>query len=259
MRGVSALRELQSVVGAYRNELDDSLAGPLLVSGMLAQQLARLLSEDAAPGAVVTGDATRLARSSALVHIIAGDPTSEDEDLVAQADRAGVPVVLVQLWPQDEWTRPFVLTPFVVECRAGAGFPVAEISDRIVRAVERPDALARRIPVLEERVAGSAVAMSVLRAALLGLGLRSGNRSLITLEQVRMLAELRNVRRASGGESPQSLGAVVGPSIALGLVLREAARSMQRAVPGPLTNAAVAAAGTWLLGEAFRRYGDRLP
>jgi hypothetical protein len=259
VRAASALGELRNALGAYRDELDDDAVGPVLVSGMLAQQLARLLAEGATPGAVVTGDVTRLATSSVLVHIIAGVPTPEDEDLVARADRAGVPVVLVQLWPQDEWTRPFVLTPFVVECRAGAGFPVPEIARQITHAAERPTALARSVPVLESTVAERAVAGSALRAAFLALrGGSGGTRPQITLEQLRMVGALRNLTSA-GGESPQILGGVAASSIAAGFLFREIARSAQRVLPAPVANAAVAAAGTWLLGEAFRRYGDRLP
>ena len=131
-----AVGEVRRIAGAFRDELDTSPVGPVLVSGMLAEQLARLLAERAAPGAVITADVSRVTGSSVVVQVIAGDPSSEDEDVVRRAGRAGVPIVLVQLWPQAEWAKPFVLSPFVVECRAGEGFPVPEIAARIVEAVE---------------------------------------------------------------------------------------------------------------------------
>jgi|GEM_PF-3923525 len=80
--------------------------------------------------AVVVAGAVPHGRPQAHVRIVAGDPSPEDEALVAEAAREGIEVVIVQLWPQADWTRPFVLSPFVVECRAGEGFPVEEIADR---------------------------------------------------------------------------------------------------------------------------------
>jgi hypothetical protein len=75
-----------------------------------------------------------------------------------------------------------------------------------------------------------------------------------------MLAELRNLEDAKDGrESLAVLGGIAASTVALGFVFRGVARNAQRALPGPLSNAAVAAAGTWILGEAFRRLGDRLP
>lgn len=252
--------EARTIVSALRDELDRPSVGPLLVTGMLAEQLARQLGEGADPGAVVAGDASRVAHSAAVVHIIAGEPTPADEELVHDADHRGVPVVLVQLWPQADWTRPFVLTPFVVECRAGEGFPVREISRRVVEAVEDPVAVARRIPVLQDAVARSLVGATAIRAAILGaVGKRSrAARPLITLDQLRMLAGLRMLRAApAGDEALKSLAPFAAAAVGAGFLLRGAARSAQGALPAPVANALVAAAGTWLLGEAFRRLERR--
>ncbi len=258
----TALGEVRNVVGVLRDERDESPVGHLLVSGMLAEQLARLLAHGAQPGAVVTGDTSWLPGSAAIVHVIAGDPSTEDEDLVRRADTSDIPVVLVQLWPQERWTRPFLLSPFVVECSAGAGFPVPEITAEIARAVERSAVLARRVPVLKRSVAGRAVGAAAVRAAALGvIGARSrAARPLITLEQVRMLAELRNLDAAEDDrEALAVLGSLAAFAVAAGFVFRAVARQAQHALPGPLANATVAAAGTWILGETLRRFGDRLP
>lgn len=263
MRAPTAvLGEVRNVVDAFKDERDTAPVGPVLVNGMLAEQLARLLGEGAAAGAVVTGDSSRLRGSSLVVRIIAGDPSPADEELVRRAGTEDVPVVVVQLWPQAEWTKPFVLTPFVVECRAGEGFPVPEIAARIAEAAERPASLARRVPVLEPSVARRVVKAASIRAAILtAIGGRSGpTRPLLTLEQVRMLGELSNLGEGQGrDESLRTLGSLAASTIAFGFVFRGAARGVQRALPAPLANAAVAAAGTWLLGETFRRFGDRLP
>jgi hypothetical protein len=263
-RAGAALGEVRSIVGALRDETEPAHVGPVLVTGMLAAQLAKQLGEGADPGAVVADDASRLPRSSVLVHVIAGDPGPDDDELVRDADKGGVPVVLVQLWPQAEWTKPFVLTPFVVECRAGEGFPVNEISVRIVEAVESPVDLGRRVPVLHEKVAEAVVGTSIVRTALLAsLGKRKRSaRPLITLEQIRMLAELRRLEQAtpaSGQDALKEAAPFAAAALGAGFVLRQAATVARRVLPGPITDAAIAAAGTYALGEAVRRYSNRLP
>ena len=168
-------------------------SGGIVVSGMLAEQLVRELGPGAAPGTVFAREGTIVAGAEVVVRVIAGDPSNEDVAVVRAAEREGVPVVLVQLWPQAEWTRPFVLTPFVVECRAGEGFPVNEIAGRIAEAAEHAPALAARVPVLRDVVESGVVRGATIRSALLaarGSG-RGGTRSVLALEQVRALSRLR--------------------------------------------------------------------
>jgi hypothetical protein len=254
------LLEVRNVASALRKELDPVIAGPLLVTGMLAEQLARDLARGASPGAVIAADASRLAGSSALVHVIAGEPSPADDELVRDADSRSIPIVLVQLWPQEDWTPPFVLTPYVVECGPGKGFPISEIASRIVEAVENPVAVARRIPVLQDSVAEYLVGTTAIRAAILGaIGAKSGAaRPLITLEQLRMLAELRLLKNASArSDELKPLAALAAPVVGAGFLFRKAARSAQRALPAPVVNAAVAAAATMAVGEAFRRLDER--
>jgi hypothetical protein len=255
--------ELRSIVFALRDETEPAPVGPVLVTGMLAEQLARQLGEGAGPGAVVAGDKSPLPRSSVLVHVIAGDPSTEDDELVRDADMNGVPVILIQLWPQAEWTKPYVLTPFVVECRAGEGFPVGEIAVRIVEAVEGLVDLGRRVPVLHDKVVEAVVGTSMIRAALLATFGKSKRpaRPLITLEQVRMLAELRrldNTAPVSGQDALKDAAPFAVAALAGGFVFRQAASAARRVLPGTITDAAIAAAGTWALGEALRRYSNRV-
>jgi hypothetical protein len=47
--------------------------------------------------------------------------------------------------------------------------------------------------------------------------------------------------------------------LATGFALRDAARRAGAVLPAPLVNAAVAAAGTWAVGKAFRSVESRLP
>jgi len=232
------------------------------VSGVLAEQLARELNAGAVPGAVVIGSGRPDSGASVHVHVLAGDPTVEDEALVHGARAHGVEVVVVELWPQADWTRPFVLSPFVVECRAGEGFPVREIADRIVEATEDATELASRVPVVAEATRSALVKQAVVRSALIGLlGARLGaSRPLLVLEQVRLATRLRTV--SSGSRVSEEMPVLAGSSATLfasGLVLRRVARTARGVLPAPLANAAVAAAGTWGLARAFRALEPRLP
>jgi hypothetical protein len=239
----------------------EGLVGSIVVSGMLAEQLARELSAGAEPGAVVVRAGTDVSGAEVAVRIIAGEPSPEDDVLVRGADAAGVPVVLVQLWPQAEWTAPFVLTPFVVECEAGHGFPVREIADRISEAVERAPALAARVPVLQEAVAEDETRGAVLRSALLGLlGPKGagGTRPLLALEQARTLSRLRALDPQPSAVDARGLAATAAAIYASGYALRTAARATRGRLPARLVDAAIAAGGTWALVEAARRLEARL-
>jgi hypothetical protein len=255
-----ALLEARGIVVALREGVGEMSVGAILVSGMLAEQLGRELGSGAKPGAVFAGDVTHVPRAEVVVHVIAGEPSDADDELVMVADRHGVPVVLVQLWPQADWGRPYVLTPFVVECETGKGFPISEIARRIVEAVEDSVALARRAPVLEGAVTRAVVGTSAVRAAVTAaLGSRSaGTRPLLVLEQVRMLAELRALEdRSEGRDVLAPLAGIAAATVGASFAFRTAARKAGRVLPAPLVNAAVAAAGTWALGEAFRRLEQR--
>src|SRR5262249_34835438 len=135
---------------ALRGEVSVEHAGPIVVSGILAEQLAKELGTGAVPGSILVGPARPNARASVHVHVIAGDPTEDDEALVHEASEHDIDVVIVELWPQADWTRPFVLSPFVVECRAGEGFPIGTIAERIVEATENMTELASKVPVLAD-------------------------------------------------------------------------------------------------------------
>ena len=261
MRGAvlrDAGSEVRSLVTAVRGELTPASAGPVLVSGMLADQLARELGRDAEPGSVSVGE-RGVGRASVLVRIIAGDPTPEDEQLVRRADEQGVPVVLVQLWPQERWTLPFVLSPFVVECRAGEGFPLREIAARIAEASELRQGLAARIPALRDAVADRMLKEGAIRSAILGFGggLFGSSRPLLALEQARMVSRLLSLR--PGSIVPEGMPAVAGIAVSAlggGLAFRELARAARRPLPGPLVNAAVAGGATWVMGVLVRRIAE---
>lgn len=261
--GMRALAfEARNVLETWRDELSPSGTGTIGISGMLAEQLAKELGAGSAPGAVLSHDASRIPIADVLVRIIAGEPSEEDEALVRAADRRGAPVVVVQLWPQADWKPPFVLSPFVVECQAGQGFPLGEIADRIFEASEHGPLLGTRSPVLKNAISKGIVRRAVLRSGALGV-LSSGKgatRPLLTREQVRMLAQLRAATTASAvSDGMPAIAAGVGATLASGFVLRGAARMAREVLPAPVANAAVAAGGTWVLAKALRVLEARRP
>jgi hypothetical protein len=235
-------------------------SGGIVVSGMLAEQLARELGVGADAGTVSVREGSGAAGAEVVVRVIAGEPSDEDVAVVRAAERESVPVVLVQLWPQTDWTRPFVLTPFVVECRAGEGFPVREIAGRIAEAAERAPALAARAPVLRDAVATGVVRGAVIRSAVLAvLGARGGSRSTLALEQVRALARLRVLdSQTAGAVDPRVAGGLAALVYLSGFAFRETARATRGRLPAPLVNAAVAAGGTWALTRAAQRLQSRV-
>lgn len=232
----------------------------IVVSGMLAEPLVRELGAGASPGAVVAREGASVAGAEVVVRVIAAEPSEVDLAVVRAADAEGVPVVLVQLWPQAEWTPPFVLTPFVVECEAGKGFPVGEIADRIVEAVEQAPALAARAPVLQASVRRKVRQGAVLRSAILGLlAARGGSRPLLALEQARAISQLQGLGpQAAATADPRAAAGVAALVLATGYAFRAAARATRGTIPPPLANAAIAAAGTWALARAAQELQARL-
>jgi hypothetical protein len=263
LAGARALAlEARSLGFALREEASAREAGPIVVTGVLAEQLAKELGAGARPGAVVYGSGLPPSNAEVLVHVLAGDPTADDEDHVEGAVARGVEVVVVELWPQADWTRPFVLSPFVVECRAGEGFPVREIAGRIVEAAERPTVLAADVPAIADAARASLVTQSVVRAALVAcLGGRKGSaRPILAMEQVRMVSRLRVV--SSGTAVSDELPVLAGGAASVaasGFALRRVARAARAVLPDPLADAVVAAAGTWALAKAFELVESRLP
>jgi hypothetical protein len=246
----AAIYEVRSIQGALGARASRRV-GPIVVSGMLADQLARELAAAAEGGSVLVGGGIEPGGAEVAVHVIAGEPTDADSSYVDAADALGIPVVLVQLWPQADWTPPFVLSPFVVECRAGEGFPVQEIAARIAEAVEHAPALAARAPALRAAVERRLVREAVSRTAVLGaLGARS--RLLITLEQIGLLTRLG---AAAGGPEPhgsRAKAAVAAGALASGLAFRVAVHG-RSGLGARVVGAAAAAAGTLALVEARRR------
>jgi hypothetical protein len=258
---VAAVVEARNVLKALESERKVGSVGPIVVGGMLAEQLAKELAAGAATGTIAVADDPRGLHASVAIRIIAGDPSEEDDRFVRAAERGEIPVVIVQLWPQAEWRAPYVLSPFVVECKTGEGFPIRKIAELIATAADDSTSLAARIPVLHEAVVHAVRRDAIVRSALVGatVGKKGTARPVLALEQVGLIARLRALE-APETERTDQMPVVAGTAVATLVAsygFRKLARSLRGTVPQALGDAAVAAAGTWLLAEISRRLEAR--
>jgi hypothetical protein len=231
--------------------------GPLLVTGMLAAQLARELGSGGDPMLVRTSGEPDAA--GVFVRVVAGAATAEDERLFRAATRAAVPIVAVQTAEPGRAVRlPYVLAEDVVQVMPGSGFPVEEIADRIAAALGEAGApLAASLPVLRDAVVRRrATDVAVGAAALAALGAGSGPRlPVLALAQARMLSDVAVASGAQQGgdgrDAAQRLALPLAAALGTGL----AARELVRRAPfrARIVDAAVAGAATLALGAFFRR------
>ena len=233
----------------------DRPAGPLLVVGPLAAQLAKGLAEGGNAALVRTaGDASS---AGALVCVLGGVPTPGQNAQLRAATRAGVPTIGVQTG--DPSARiPYVLPTDIVVCRPGQGFPVSEIADAIVAALGRDVApLAARLPVLRS----AAQRRLTTRAAGIAAGLVAVPRGtdehlpVLVLLQTRLLRDLAIASGRAAPSTQQEVAAAVGPELGASLAVGLGARSFVRRLPARnrLVDAAVAAGATFALATAATR------
>jgi hypothetical protein len=250
----------RDVVGLARHQRSArEVRGPLLVTGLLAEQLARELRAGGEHGLVRTSGEPR--EAAALVRVVAGAATAEDERAMRSATRGLVPLVAVQT--ADRPVRlPYVLAEDVVQCSPGRGFPVDEIADRLAAALgEDGAALAASLPVLRDafarrRATDGALAAGTLAALRAGAGPRL---PALALAQARMLSDLTVASGADQGgdgrETAQDLAVPLAAALGTGLAGRELVRRLP--FRSRVIDAAVAAGATLALGAVFRRLARR--
>jgi uncharacterized protein (DUF697 family) len=226
---------------------------PLIVSGPLAEQLAKELSRGATPGAVRVGG--RVEGAGFLIRVLAGAPTEADEQELKAANRARVPVTVVQTGTEDVEV-PYVLATNVVKCQPGHGFPVAEIAAAVAaRLGEAGTGLAAQVPVLREPLSQQLVGAFSRRNGILAVAIfvPGADFPVLTLNQIRLVLRLA---AAHGVEVDQKRLPEVLATVAAGFGFRAVARQLLGAVPiaGWAVKGGVAYGGTRALGEAAQRY-----
>ncbi len=195
-----------------------------------------------------------LEEASALVYVLAGPVTEEDERMLRTADAANVPIVV--LGPDPRERIPYVLATDVLPLRGGEGFPLEELGRLLAGKLdEEATALAAALPTLRRPVAEALVERvarqnGVLAAAIFVPGV---DFPVLTLNQLRLVLRLA---AAYGQElDAQRLPEIVGV-VGAGLGFRAVARQALGVIPvaGWAIQGGVAYTGTRALGEAAIRY-----
>ena len=242
---------VRDVVGVVR-EAQSTASGsaPLVVVGLLGEELAKGLRAGSTTGAGSVQVGSGASGASALVVVLAGGAGPAEERALRDAARVGVPVVVVQTDPRHAQPSPYVLPGDVVDCPPGQGFPVGEIARGLARALGRDGiGLAAQLPVLRGPVADELVRAASWQAAAIGVApwAKREHFPAMTLLQWRLVLDVAAVHgKPVGQERAPELGAVAGT----GLGLRGLARRLGRL---PLLGGMTGYFGTRAIGEAAIR------
>jgi len=233
---------------------------PLVVSGPDA--LVSLLVEELTRGGVAAAvrEQGPLKGAAALVLVLGGAPTADDERLLHEATRARLPAVAVVPATAGAAKHvPYVLDENLVRVPAGAGFPVDEIAKRLARALgEEATPLAARLPVLREAVCEELIRKFSRQNGVLGVlvFVPGADLPILTANQVRLVLRIAD---AHGFEIDRERLPEVLAVIASGFGFRALARKAIGYVPfvGWVVKGAVAYTATRALGEAAVRHFER--
>jgi uncharacterized protein (DUF697 family) len=235
-------------------ELKETTDDPLLVTGTLADQLARELVAGGDLTAVRTGGQPE--NVAALLYILGDDVTEDDERMLKLAHRGRVPTIVIAAGRRPPGRIPFVLATDIVRVEPGHGFPV----DAIARAVanklgEKATSLARRLPVLRPAVCEYLINSFSRKNALIGAAvfIPGVDLPVLTLNQIRMVLR---ISAAYGLDTDAQRAPELMATFGAAFGFRALARQLLNIVPvlGWIVKAGVAYAGTRAIGEAAIRY-----
>ena len=260
-KAVSKLPVKPGAVLGILKELRESAQAekPLVVSG--ARELVAVLVRELTRGGVATAvrEQGPIEGAAALVHVLAGPLDKDDEQVLKEAARARVPIVVVTTGSGSPGHIAYVLDQNVVRVGAATALPVEEIATRLARALgEAGTPLAARLPVLRRPVCEELIRKLSRQNGLVGVaGFKPGaDLPVLTLNQIRLMLRIAD---AYGFEiDRERLPEVIGV-IGSGFGFRALARRGVELVPivGWVLKGAVAYAGTRALGEAAMRYFER--
>ncbi len=226
---------------------------PIALGGarLLVDALRRELVRDGDPAAVREGSPEGAA---ALVYVMGGELTEEDERALREADFAGVPIVV--LGPDPRTPVPYVLATDVLPLRPGEGFPLDELGRLLARkAGDAAVPLAARLPAIRRSVAEALVEQVARQNGLIAAAvfIPGVDFPVITLNQLRLVLKLATVygQELDATRIPEVVGV-----IASGLGLRAFARRTAGVIPFArwAVQGGVSYTGTHVLGEAAIRY-----
>ena len=249
---VKLVRELRSSTTDRR---------PLVLGG--ARSLVDVLRREL----VRNGDATAVREealgaidgAAALVYVLAGEPSEEDERALRAADVAGVPLFVVG--PEPTTAVPYALATDVLPLRPGEGFPLEELGRRLAAKDEKAAvALAARLPALRRGVVDALVARVARQNAAIAAAvfIPGVDFPVLTLNQLRLVLRIAaaHEEEIDAERLPEILG-VVGTALGFRALARQALGVIP--IAGWAVQGAVAYAGTRTLGEAAIRYFETRP
>ena len=247
----SMLKEVRRVRASARQ------SRPLVVSGPTG--LVSILVEELTRGGVRSAvrEQGPLDGACALVHLLAGPATADDERLLREAARKRLPIVAVLPSTAGGAAHvPYVLDENVVHVPGGAGFPVDLIGRRLARELgDLATPLAARLPALRPVVCDELIRRYSRRNTLIGVAVfvPGADLPILTLNQVRLVLRIADAHgfEIDRERLPEVL-AVIGSAFGF----RALARRSIGLVPlvGWAVKGAIAYTGTRTLGEAAVRY-----
>lgn len=246
-----------AVFGVVRELRDSSKkAKPIVLGGApaLVDALRRELLRGGDPSAIRDASLGALDGAAALVYVLAGEPTEEDERALRSAATAGVPIIA--LGPDPTTPIPNVLATDVLPLQPGEGFPLEDLGRLLAtKAGDASAPLAAKLPALRPGIVEALVAKVAKQNGLIGAAvfIPGVDFPVLTLNQLRLVMRLATAygQQLDAQRLPEVLG-VVGS----GLAFRTIARGALGVVPvgGWAVKGGVAYTGTRALGEAAIRY-----
>jgi uncharacterized protein (DUF697 family) len=227
---------------------------PILVAGILADELARELTAGGDPTAVRRGGTAE--DVEALVYVVGDAITEQDERVLKSARRARVPIILLTAGRKPIEDIPYVLATDIVRVEPGHGFPLDRLGEVLAgRLGEKATSLARRLPVLRGAIVEKLVESFSRKNGILGAAIfiPGADFPVLTLNQLRMVLR---ICAAHGLAIDRERAPEIVATVAAGLGFRALARSLLGFVPvgGWAVKGGVAYTGTRALGEATVRY-----
>jgi len=232
-------------------EVDDR---PILVAGVLADELARELTAGGDPTAVRRGGEP--ADVEALVYVVGDTLAEQDERVLRSAHRARVPTLVLAAGREPLEDIPFVLATDIVRVEPGHGFPLDRVGEALAGKLgEKATSLARRLPVLRGPIVEKLVESFSRKNGIIGAAVfvPGADFPVLTVNQLRMVLR---ICAAHGLTVDRERAPEILATVGAGLGLRAVARSLLAFVPfaGWAVKGGVAYTGTRALGEASVRY-----
>lgn len=231
-----------------------AVTGPSALAETLRRELARggdaaLVREGPIDGA------------AALVHVVAGPHSADDERALRSAHRAKVPTVVVLANPDlDDRAVPYVLATDIIRVPRASGFPIEEIARLVAHKLEaRATGLAARLPALRRAVCSELIESFARKNGIVGAAVfvPGADMPVLALNQLRLVLRIASAygEELDAQRLPEIAG-VIGGAFGFRMLARELLDLVP--VAGWAVKGAVAYTGTKAVGGAAVRYFERL-